>query len=222
VGYNLSFLDTGVYNDPVGIKYINKYSSLFGLDQKTGLEVAESQSQIADEYPVMAAIGQSNHNMTTAALSRYVTAVSNGKLYNYQLMNKIVDCNGNLVVNYEPQYEDISEVISNEEWAAIRLGMNRVTQNVYFDSLGFKVAGKTGTAQQVKTRPNHALFVGYAPYEEPEISIATRIAYGYTSVNATVVSRNILSVYFGVQTAEEILALKAEGANSSSSNIVTD
>ena len=100
--------------------------------------------------------------------------------------------------------------------------MNRVTQNVYFDSLGFKVAGKTGTAQQVKTRPNHALFVGYAPYEEPEISIATRIAYGYTSVNATVVSRNILSVYFGVQTAEEILALKAEGANSSSSNIVTD
>ena len=222
VGYNLSFLDTGVYNDPVGIKYINKYSSLFGLDQKTGLEVAESQSQIADEYPVMAAIGQSNHNMTTAALSRYVTAVSNGKLYNYQLMNKIVDCNGNLVVNYEPQYEDISEVISNEEWAAIRLGMNRVTQNVYFDSLGFKVAGKTGTAQQVKTRPNHALFVGYAPYEEPEISIATRIAYGYTSVNATVVSRNILSVYFEVQTVDDILALKAEGANSSSSNIVTD
>ena len=51
------------------------------------------------------------------------------------------------------------------------------------------------------------LFVGYAPYDNPEISIATRIAYGYTSNNAAMVSKNILSVYFGVQTLDEILSL---------------
>lgn len=223
VGYNLSFKESSLYNDATGIKYLQKYASIFGLDKKTGLEIAESQSQLATEYPVMAAIGQSNNNITTAALSRYVTAVASGKVYNYQLMSKIVDCNGNVVENYTPYYNDISNTLHADEWRAVRKGMNLVTSgNILFQSLGFEVAGKTGTAQQVSTRPNHALFVGYAPYESPEISIATRIAYGYTSWNATAVSRNILSVYFGVQTADEILALKAEGANSSSSNIVTD
>jgi len=223
VGYNLSFKDTGAYNDATGIKYFQKYASVFGLDEKTGLEIAESQSQIADEYPVMAAIGQSNNNITTSALSRYVTAVSTGKLYDYQLMNKIVDCDGNVVLNYQPSYEDISTTLNAQEWSAIRYGMNLVVQNTgAFRNFPINVAGKTGTAQQVSTRPNHALFVGYAPYEAPQISIATRIAYGYTSSNAAAVSKNILSVYFGQQTADEILALKAEGANSSSSNIVTD
>jgi len=223
LGYNLSFIDSELYNDTTGIKYIHKYASIFGFDQKTGLEIAESQSQIANEYPVMAAIGQSNHNTTTVALSRYVTAVSSGKLYDYQLMSKIVDYTGHVIVDYEPNYTDISNVLSAEEWSAIRSGMNLVTSNNYlFDTLGFQIAGKTGTAQQVKTRPNHALFVAYAPYEEPEIAIATRIAYGYAAINAVAASRNIMSVYFGVQEAEEILSLKAEGVNSSSSNIVTD
>ena len=223
VGYNLSFKETGAYNDTIGIEYLNKYASIFGLDEKSGLEIAESQSQLATEYPVMAAIGQSNNNITTVALSRYVTAVSTGKLYDYQLMNKIVDCNGNVLVNYTPSYEDISTTLNAEEWNAIRTGMNLVVKsNRLFANFGINVAGKTGTAQQVKTRPNHALFVAYAPYENPEISIATRIAYGYAAVNATAASKNILSVYFGQQTVEEILALKAEGVNSSSSNIVTD
>ena len=222
-GYNLSCIDSGVYNDASGIKYIQKYASIMGLDKKAGLEIAESTSQLADEYPVMAAIGQSNNNITTVALSRYVTALSSGKLYDYQLMNKIVDKNGNVLVQYQPNYTDISSVINAEEWRAIRSGMNLVTQGNYlFNNLGFQAAGKTGTAQQVKTRPNHALFLCYAPYEAPEISIATRIAYGYAAFNASVATRNILSVYFGVQTVDEILALKAEGANSSISNIVAD
>ena len=222
-GYELSTKDTGIYNDANGIAYIQKYASIFGLDQKTGLEIAETESSIATEYPVMAAIGQSNNNITTAALSRYVTAVSTGKLYDYQLMKKIVDCDGNVLVNYESNYEDISYVLSTDQWNSIRYGMNLVCQNMpRFQDFEIQVAGKTGTAQQVKTRPNHALFVGYAPYENPEISITTRIAYGYTSGNAAAASKNILSVYFGKQTLDEILALKAQGANSSLSNTITD
>ena len=222
-GYRLSTKNTGIYNDANGITYIKEYASIFGLDKKTGLEIAESTSTIATQYPVMAAIGQSNNNITTAALSRYVTAVSSGKLYEYQLMNKIVDYNGNVLEQYTPQYEDISSTLSAAQWNDIRYGMNLVCQNKsYFKNFPINVAGKTGTAQQVSTRPNHALFVGYAPYENPEISIATRIAYGYTSNNAAMVSKNILSVYFGVQTLDEILALNAEGVNSSSDNNITD
>lgn len=223
VGYNLSFKDTSEYNDATGIKYIQKYASIFGLDEKTGLEIAESQSQLATEYPVMAAIGQSNNNITTAALSRYVTAISTGKLYDYQLMSKIVDYQGNVVLEYKPSYEDISSTLNADEWNAIRTGMNMMAKNYgVLANFPINMAGKSGTAQQITTRPNHALFVAYAPYESPEISVATRIAYGYAASNAAAVTRNILSVYFDVQTVEEILALKAEGANSSSSNIVTD
>lgn len=222
-GYRLSTKNTGIYNDTNGISYIKEYASVFGLDKKTGLEIAESTSTIATQYPVMAAIGQSNNNITTAALSRYVTAVASGKLYNYQLMNKIVDNSGNVIAQYESQYEDISNTLSPEDWESIRYGMNQVCLSKnYFSNFAVNVAGKTGTAQQVSTRPNHALFVGYAPYEDPEISIATRIAYGYTSTNAAMVSKNILSVYFGVQTLEQILSLNAAGANSSSDNNITD
>lgn len=222
-GYNLSCKDSGVYDDPAGIAYIQKYASIFGLDEKSGLEIEENTPKIADEFPVMAAIGQSNNNYTTSSLSRYVTAVTTGKLYDYQLMSKIVNSDGELVESYEPHYTDISQTLSNEQWDAIHSGMRMVCEDQEaFRDFSISVAGKTGTAQQVETRPNHALFVGYAPYENPEITIATRIAYGYSSGNATSVSKHVLSYYFGQQTLDELLALHAEGVNGSLSNSFTD
>ena len=223
-GYLLSTKDTGVYNDQNGISYIQKYASIFGLDEKSGIEIAESKSQVADEYPVMAAIGQSNNSYTTIALSRYVTALSNGKLYDYQLMSKIVDSDGTVLESYTPQYKNVSYVLNKNQWNSIRTGMNLVCKNdpATFGNLSVNVAGKTGTAQQIKTRPNHALFLCYAPYEAPEISVATRIAYGYAAANAKYVTKNILSYYYGDNTLEDILSLHASGVNSSLSNVITD
>ena len=87
-----------------------------------------------------------------------------------------------------------------------------------FKDFRIPVAGKTGTAQQVKNRANHALFVGFAPYENPRISIATKIAFGYTSHNAADVSRDILSYYFKVEDREDLINGRAsvidESANS--------
>ena len=223
-GYMLSSKDTGVYNDQNGISYIQKYASIFGLDKKTGLEITESTSQVANEYPVMAAIGQSNNSYTTVALSRYVSALSNGKLYDYQLMNQIVDPTGKVIAKYQPEYEDVSYVLNDDQWSSIRTGMNLMCKSYpqVFGDLSVEVAGKTGTAQQIKTRPNHALFLCYAPYENPEISIATRIAYGYAAANARDATKNILAYYYGDNTLEEILSLHASGVNSSLSNIITD
>ena len=65
-----------------------------------------------------------------------------------------------------------------------------------FDNVKTEVAGKTGTAQQIKTRPSHALFIGYAPYKNPELAIATRIPFGYSSSNAAEVSANIIKCFF--------------------------
>lgn len=100
-GFRLASKDTGSYDDENGMKYIQKYASIYGLDQKSGVEIVEKTPSIATQYPVMAAIGQSNNNFTTISLSRYVTAVASGKLYDYKLMNKIVDADGKTVKQYD-------------------------------------------------------------------------------------------------------------------------
>lgn len=100
--------------------------------------------------------------------------------------------------------------------------MRMVVENLsVFKDFPVAVAGKTGTAQQVTTRANHALFVGFAPYDNPQISVVTRIAYGYTSHNAADVSKDILSYYFKEQSAEELLNGQAKNVNGSS-NTFTD
>ncbi len=213
VGFNLAKDSTGTYDDPVGIQKIQKYADVYGLDQKSGLEIAENTSAIATQYPVMAAIGQSDNNITTVALSRYVTAVTSGNLYSYQLMNKIVDKDGNELLHYTPQSQDISNVLSQDQWDSIHSGMRMVVEDMSeFNDFAVEVAGKTGTAQQ-ENHPNHALFVGYAPYNNPEISIATRIAYGYSSHNAAAVSKNILSYYFNAEDPASLIDGVAEEAS---------
>lgn len=213
VGFNLAKDSTGTYDDPVGIQKIQKYADIYGLDQKSGLEIAENTSAIATQYPVMAAIGQSDNNITTVALSRYVTAVTSGNLYNYQLMNKIVDKDGNELQHYTPQSQDISNVLSQDQWDSIHSGMRMVVEDMSeFNDFAVEVAGKTGTAQQ-ENHPNHALFVGYAPYNNPEVSIATRIAYGYSSHNAAAVSKNILSYYFNAEDPASLIDGVAEEAS---------
>ena len=210
------------YSDEKGIEKIQNYASMFGLDEKTGVEIEETQSSIATEYPVMAAIGQSNNNYTTIALARYVAAVANnGDVYDLTLLDHVTDNEGNVVKEYSPSLRNHVDVLNTMEWSAIHSGMRMVVESLScFDGFPVEVAGKTGTAQQVKSRPNHALFVGYAPYNSPKVAIATRIAFGYTSHNAADVTKDILSAYFGVEDTEELIS--GEASVNTSTNRVTD
>lgn len=222
VGNRLAQKKTGSYNDANGIDLIQKYAHIYGLDQKTGLEISESKSSVATEYPVMAAIGQSDNNYTTVALSRYVTAVASGKKYNYQLMNKIVDADGKTVKKYKADYEDISDTLTSSQWDAIHSGMREVVSTMdRFQGFDIPVAGKTGTAQQTG-HANHGLFVGYAPYDDPEITIAVRIANGYSSHNAATAARNVISYYYKETSMKDIKEMKAAGANGNIRNSVAD
>lgn len=222
VGNRLAQKKTGSYNDTNGIDLIQKYAHIYGLDQKTGLEISESKSSVATKYPVMAAIGQSDNNYTTVALSRYVTAVASGKKYNYQLMNKIVDADGKTVKKYKADYEDISDTLTSSQWDAIHSGMREVVSTMdRFQGFDIPVAGKTGTAQQTG-HANHGLFVGYAPYDDPEITIAVRIANGYSSHNAATAARNVISYYYKETSMKDIKEMKAAGANGNIRNSVAD
>ena len=78
-------------------------------------------------------------------------------------------------------------------------------RSAYYENMNVNVAGKTGTAQENKNRANHALFVGYAPYENPEIAVATRVAFGYNSAYAAEISRDVFRYYFEPEEEDQIL-----------------
>lgn len=80
----------------------------------------------------------------------------------------------------------------------VKEGLTRFAQsNASLKDSRYLIAGKTGTAQESAQKPDHALFVGYAPAQEPEIAIAVRIVNGYGSSYATAAGRDIFDVYFG-------------------------
>lgn len=216
MGFRLSS-DNGIYNENKGISSLQKYAALFGLNEKTGIEIPENDPQISDEYPITSAIGQGNHNYTTTQLARYLTAVaSSGNVYKLTLLDKETTSDGETVKEFKPDLLRTITEVSQESWEAIQNGMRMVAEkNDSFKNFPVAVAGKTGTAQQIKTRANHALFIGYAPFENPEIAITTRIAHGYTSANATEVSSNILKYYFNLADETSLLDGQAEEIESS-------
>ena len=218
VGYQLSIVD-GKYNEQAGLNRLNKYAIEYGLNEKSGIEIEESLPECSDEYPVLSAIGQGTNNFTTVSLARYVTAVANsGTVYNLTLLDKVTDSNGNEIVEYSPSVRNNID-LPNSAWNAIHRGMrNVVVKKSYFSELGVNVAGKTGTAQESKSRTNHALFVSYAPYEEPEIVVCTRIAFGYTSEYAANVTRDIYRYYYKLDEEDSILTGAAEVPEASITN----
>lgn len=207
VGYRLSLDSSGKFVDNLGIKRITKYAEMFGLGETSGIEIAESEPQIATEYPVTAAIGQSNHNYTNVGLARYVTTIANkGTCFNLSLLDKVTDSDGNLIKDLNPQVRNHVE-ISASSWNTVQSGMKLVAENTSaFNSLNVSLAGKTGTAEERKSRGNHALFVGFAPYENPEIAFSIQIAYGYTSAYAAEIASDVLKYYYKQADPEEIVS----------------
>lgn len=210
LGYRLG-LQGSSYNSDKGLETLAKYADMFGLSETSGIEIEESKPQVSDFDSVRSAIGQGTHNYTTAGLARYVTTVANsGTCFNLSLLDKLTDSGNNLLEDYVPSVRNQIE-IPQTSWNAIHSGMRQVVERKkYYENLGVNVAGKTGTAQENTKRPNHALFVGYAPYENPEIAIATRIAFGYTSDYAAEISRDVIKYYYGLEDNGAILTGTAD------------
>ena len=196
VGYQLG-LNGDKYDQDLGNEKLAKYASMYGLNEKSGIEIEESEPQISDALSVVSAIGQGTNNFTTVGLARYVTTVANsGTCYDLTLLDKVTDNSGNLLVNYSANVRNTIDM-PQSYWNAIHQGMRGVVQNKkYYQDFGVEVAGKTGTAEEDKSRPNHGLFVGYAPYDNPEVSMAIRIANGYSSDYACQLSKQLMTVYF--------------------------
>lgn len=221
MGYELGVTESGdkkgedgkpakTYSSDLGIEKLTKYAEMFGLNEKSGLEISESKPQISDTDSVLSAIGQGTNNYTTSQLARYVTAVANrGKVFQLSLLDKTVDKKGNVVKDYQPELRNEITEVSDSTWNAVQQGMeDMVSTTGTFDSLrleGFQMAGKTGTAQQSETHPDHALFVGYAPRENPEIAVSVRIANGYNSSYTAEIGRDIVKYKYHLGDTEDIV-----------------
>ncbi len=205
-----------MYSSDLGTQTLAEYAKYFGLDEKSGVEIPESMPEISDTASVPSAIGQGTHNYTTSQLAKYVGAVANkGDLYDLTLIDKVTDVEGNIVEEFEPKKVDNSGIVQipSSVWSTVHYGMELMVNNSStFDSLSnsIELAGKTGTAQQSKVNPDHALFVGFTPIDNPEIALAVRIANGYTSAYAAEVGRDITSYYSQTETVDSLI--KGEAA----------
>ncbi len=198
-----------------GIEKLNKYAKLFGLGEKTGIELSESTGILAGPeyrekiglqwYPgdtIQAAIGQSDNMFTPAQLASYVATILNqGTRYSLHIVKEVRNYNTDKIV-YKSEPKVLSEAkISDSTLAAVKEGMGRVTDDgtasAVFDEFPVAVGGKTGTAE-VGTGSDNVLFVGFAPYDNPQIAVAVVIEHGASSRYAATIGREMFASYLGL------------------------
>ena len=241
VGYRLSLKDNGInsisqdnnqgdatnayYSSELGLQKLSKYAQMFGLGTTSGMEIPEADPQISDDSSVPSAIGQGTNNYTTSQLARYVTTIANkGTLFDLTLLNKTTDVKGNVIEESQPKIDNTLSDISASTWDAVHEGMRNVvlvSHSSTFSDInrsGFQLSGKTGTAQQSKTHPDHALFIGFAPSDSPEVAFATRIANGYSSTYAAEVARDVMKYYYQLTPENELITGTASSIGSNASN----
>ncbi|MDD6434945.1 MAG: penicillin-binding transpeptidase domain-containing protein [Clostridiales bacterium] len=209
IGYMLGLNDKEEYSSDRGVEKLTYYAEQFGLDQKSGIELVEAAPQVSDSDSVRSAIGQARNNYTTAQLARYTATVANGgTVFKLSLLYKLTDHNGTLINKYSPTV--VNEIETDKEnWELIQEGMRQMVKISsplqIINDLGFEMGGKTGTAQQSEVHPDHCLFVGYAPFEDPQIAFSIRIANGYTSLYPAEIGADIVCYYFELRDRDDII-----------------
>ena len=226
MGYRLSLLSTQpeeVYSERLGLETLTEYAERLGLGEKTGIQLAELEPRISDTAPIPSAIGQGNNIFSNVQLARYLATLANGgHIYKLTLLDRLTDKDGTLLQEYEPELVGESG-FSESTWKTIHEGMRAVAT----DNDGTKknitctveIAGKTGTAEENKLRPNHANFIAYAPYNAPEIGVAVTILNGYTASNSVKISSDVFDLYYGQLTLSEI---RSRGASQASTSVIYD
>ena len=215
LGYRLGLDENGTFTQKRSLEMIQKYADMFKLDEKTGIEISETDPNVTDSLPIPSSIGQGTNNYTTTQLARYVTTIANsGTVYNLSLLQKATDSDGNDIdmgADFGPTVNSEMDVDSSI-WDLVHEGMRKVISvsnaTIFPESWPVELSGKTGTAEEDHTRANHGLFMGFSHYESrDDIALAVRIPFGYSSMNAELVAKDILDYYYGL--SDDILSGQA-------------
>lgn len=166
-----------------------------------------------------AAIGQTYNSFSPLQMAKYVSMLANGgKNIDVTLIKSIINADGSEVPKEEiNNYTSEKLGIKNEttedlqvdqkNLQAILEGMRGVTSEsggtAYstFASFNIEVGGKTGSAQTVKGEDAHAWFVGFAPYDEPEIAVVVLVEHGGTGGYTAEVAKEVMAEYFGMNSS---------------------
>jgi penicillin-binding protein 2 len=213
----------------MGIQKLAEYARAFGFGERSGIripgeerglvpteewkrEVKKESWYIGDNYNV--GIGQGDLLATPLQLANMTTAIANGgTLFKPRIASGTRDAAGTPGQAFP--FEVIRKLpVSPEHMVVIRAGMRDVVyapEGTAYHALkqpSLSMAGKTGTAEYAGpldskgNLPTHALYVGYAPYENPQVAVAV-IVYngGEGSETAAPIAADILKAYFelGVQ-----------------------
>ena len=100
---------------------------------------------------------------------------------------------------------DIKPEIINAVKEGMKMVVDEGSAANIFQGYHVVIGGKTGTAQ-VGNGSNNALFVAYAPFDDPQIAVTVVLEHGVAGANAAYVARDIFDEYFkvdGVQKTAE-------------------
>lgn len=198
----------------MGPTVLGKYFNMFGLGYKTGVDLPGERAgfvptvdwknkvkkepwYIGDTYHL--SIGQGDLLVTPLQVNLYTAIVANGgKIFKPHLLRQINLHNGS-VESVQPEL--VGQVaISSENLATVREGMRETIVSGSAQSLStlpVEVAGKTGTAQWNTTRPNHAWFTAFAPYNNPTFCITVLVEQGGEGSSvAAPIAKDIIGYWF--------------------------
>ncbi|MBR1660180.1 MAG: hypothetical protein IJ705_07670, partial [Oscillospiraceae bacterium] len=224
---NFYFYTVGDY---LQISLMAKYARLYGLGESTGIEVYEEKGVMTtDQYfqkkygrdvyageAIQAAIGQAESEFTPLQMAEYCAAIANNGYRHTASMLKSVytyDFSSELYTRFP---EVLSRIEAPQEYYdAVHTGMRGVVIDplagsayLYFYDTPYTVAAKTGTAQIGEGRTNNAMFICYAPYEDPEIAISIAVEKGRAGASVIKIARDILDYYFAFK--DSTVALETE------------
>ncbi|MBR2705012.1 MAG: penicillin-binding protein 2 [Clostridia bacterium] len=220
---NCFFYEVG---NRLGIDNLSNYASYFGLGRKTGIELpSESSGNIASRAraeeenrewylgeTLSASIGQSYNNATPIQMAKYISILVNGgHQIDVTTIKAVRNADGteiskdeiNKYVNNLLGIDDSNseeKVFDEDNVRTVMEGMKNVTTesggtaySVFKDS-AVTVGGKTGSAQAGKK--THAWFVGFAPFDDPEIAVVAIVENGAHGAYAAQIAKDIFDSYF--------------------------
>lgn len=209
-------------SDKMGISSIDKWAALFGLGEKTGIELsgevagqrsnAEAKAKVENTEwgpgdTLQSGIGQAYTLFTPIQLCAYLSTVCNGGYY-YQphILKEVTTYDySSVIVSTQPNL--IRTVpMSDSTYSAVMEGMLDAAENgtaaKVFENYPIRVGGKTGSAQ-VSSGTSNGVFAAFAPYDDPEIAIVVIVEHGGSGSNIGIIAREMMDSYFSIDTSVE-------------------
>ena len=205
------------FGDELGIDKMAYYAKLYGLGEHTGIELPEVTGQMStqsfkEQYTgirwfqgdtLQSAIGQSFTEFTPLQLAEYcATIANNGTRHSASILKEVRSYDYSQIL-YQRTVEVMSvvdvdptvfDVLHYGMWGVIYDPASTLTDQ-WLDCKEI-VAAKTGTAQRGEGLVNNAMFILYAPYENPEIAIAIAVEKGGPGATLSPVARQVVDYYF--------------------------